>query len=644
MKVNNQSGIKQYFQLIQKLYDKEESGLPLAIFRIFYGFVLLGEVYQLFYFRHMIFDVKPYIEPGAFDVTPFLVIWLISVVFIIIGLKTRAASIVNYVFTVMVLGLSFHVFPGSLFEYHVDTELLTVALLLMFIPLNRRLSLDRLLLKLKYSKINQEYSPKSTVSSLNYILLILVAALLYFDSIFYKFASPMWLQGLGVWLPASLPWATWIDLSFILNQKYIMLALGYLTLFFQVSYIFLIWIKKIKTIYLLIGIGLHVGIFFAFPIPWFALGMIALYVGMLPESFYQFFSHRLSKPIKNNLVFYYDEYCPLCNRLKWIIEFFDYKNNIIFKPVQTHASKEEALNNISPKELVENVYSVDSHKKVFFGINTYKELFLRVWVFKPFGLLLYLPPILWLGKKAYTYTAKNRIRSGCTEENCHISFSNLRKPIDIDSIKILNNLSVRQVFSAGIGLFIIFLMVSQFILIQKSYLMQRLYRSIGFDSVTISNLSYSYQKLVFPYTGLQAHVIFLDFHFNGYNKILRVAYENEDGTLTFLPIIQENGQASYYNTGRQWAYWTFRCSDPRFPLALFQTRVSRYLLFWGGKNNIDLKNSKFRLYVKHVKVPSHWEKDVLKNNLEAPWKTFGVIGWNEGKQYMNLKSTSKVQK
>ena len=31
----------------------------------------------------------------------------------------------------------------------------------------------------------------------------------------------MWLSGLGVWLPASLPWATWLDLSFILNQEII---------------------------------------------------------------------------------------------------------------------------------------------------------------------------------------------------------------------------------------------------------------------------------------------------------------------------------------------------------------------------------------------------------------------------------------
>ena len=45
-----------YFNFIKKLYEQEESGLALALFRIVYGLVVFAEVFQIFYFRHLIFD------------------------------------------------------------------------------------------------------------------------------------------------------------------------------------------------------------------------------------------------------------------------------------------------------------------------------------------------------------------------------------------------------------------------------------------------------------------------------------------------------------------------------------------------------------------------------------------------------------
>lgn len=50
-----------YYNFIKKLYEKEESGLALALFRIVYGLVVLAEVWQIFYFRHLIFDPIPYV-------------------------------------------------------------------------------------------------------------------------------------------------------------------------------------------------------------------------------------------------------------------------------------------------------------------------------------------------------------------------------------------------------------------------------------------------------------------------------------------------------------------------------------------------------------------------------------------------------
>lgn len=77
--------LSSYYNLINKDNDKEESGLALALFRIFYGLVILAEVWQTFYFRHWIFDPIPYVNEGVFLTTPALIIWMLSIFFITIG-------------------------------------------------------------------------------------------------------------------------------------------------------------------------------------------------------------------------------------------------------------------------------------------------------------------------------------------------------------------------------------------------------------------------------------------------------------------------------------------------------------------------------------------------------------------------------
>ena len=107
-------------------------------------------------------------------VHPMLIIWQISIVFFTIGLFTRKATIVNYLFTVLFMGFTFQFAgQGNEFNYHIDKEFIPVAFLLMFMPISRRLSFDNLIEKIKYSNTKREYNPKTTVSSLNYIILII---------------------------------------------------------------------------------------------------------------------------------------------------------------------------------------------------------------------------------------------------------------------------------------------------------------------------------------------------------------------------------------------------------------------------------------------------------------------------------------
>jgi len=270
-----------FYRWIAKYYDKEISATGLGIFRIAYATVVLLEVLQIAYFRTIIFQpLTPYTTPALF-------IWAGALVGLALGLFTRPCSIVNYGFAV--------VFIGSFtdFEYHFDFTMIGTNFLLIFLPISKALSLDNVIRRGRTSGPGTELRQTPGVSPLAYTVPLFVGiGLIYFDSVFHKLTSDSWIQGLGVWIPASLPHLTWNDLSAILDNRFIALFLGYFTLLFEATFVFGFWFRKLRVAFLLGGLGLHVGILLAFPIPFFALGYIAFYVLLVPVGWWRHLAPR----------------------------------------------------------------------------------------------------------------------------------------------------------------------------------------------------------------------------------------------------------------------------------------------------------------------------------------------------------------
>lgn len=79
--------------MIKRLYNKKISGLGLSIFRIVYTSVLLCEVIHFYYFRHLIFDKIPFLDPAEIDFGIPIKIWMTALIFSILGLFTRLTMI-----------------------------------------------------------------------------------------------------------------------------------------------------------------------------------------------------------------------------------------------------------------------------------------------------------------------------------------------------------------------------------------------------------------------------------------------------------------------------------------------------------------------------------------------------------------------
>ncbi len=283
--------MRNIWKIFEHLYNKKIDGRGLSIFRIAFTIILFFEVFQLFYFRHLIFDVIPYIESYEIAVYPIFIFWFLALLFLLLGFFTKTAAIINYLLTVILLGTT------SSYEYHMFYSYLTVSFLFIFLPISKNFSVDR------FIAFGGSSAKPQKVSILCYYLPVFIGVgFVYVDSIFFKLTSSLWMNGLGMWKPASMPQSAFMNITPLLNFKYLILALGYLTFLFETIFIFTFWRKSWRVYLLIIGIGLHLGILICFPITFFALGVSSIYLLMVPVKFWKIiFDSKVVRLISNRL-------------------------------------------------------------------------------------------------------------------------------------------------------------------------------------------------------------------------------------------------------------------------------------------------------------------------------------------------------
>ncbi|WP_289037846.1 DCC1-like thiol-disulfide oxidoreductase family protein [uncultured Zobellia sp.] len=626
-------------RIITRLYDKKIDASGLAIFRLCFSLVMLCEVIQIFYFRHLIYDKIPYIELSEIDYTIPLILWMVSIVFLAIGLFTRIASIVNYIFCLVFIATI------NSYEYHMFYVYMGVSFLFLFTSIEKVFSLDRLGLILKHSNTRVTYKPSRKTSVLNYYAYVLCGiAFVYFDSIFYKTASYNWLNGMGMWLPSSLPQITHLDIeSFLLNSKWLALFLGYVTFVFEAVFLFTFFRKKWRLPLLIIGIGLHIGILIEFPLPWFGLGVSALYLLMIPVSFWRKIREKLSFK-KAKLIFYYDEECPLCNRTKIIINYLDFFNAIEFKGVQTFGFGNPLFKNIGKDDLLDNIYSTSNENKIYTGIDTYKVVFKRIPLLFPFWVLLSIPGIYHIGKWIYKKVADNRYVERCTEENCGFTPPNFPSPID--DIKLSKAIKIKDLKIGVVNVGLIFILILQINITLNSLLINNFKQNIGFTGTSISQrlnkFSIPLHKFSKTFFGVTTHAVFMDTHFNDYNHIVAIEAVLDNGEKLWLPIIDKEGNPDKYIYSFNWVKWTFRVNNPNINQKTLERGVRDFIAFWAHKNSVNVNTTQFLIKVKKVDIPTQWEKDFLTKQMAKPWLDGGYVEWKNDKFYGFIKGIESL--
>lgn len=613
---------------IKKKYslDKRIDGTGLFLFRIFFSCLLFVEVNQMKFYQHLMFDELPFIQPSDLNFNVLFVCWQLAIFLLIIGFRTKEAVVVNFILS------SFFFMTLSSFEYHVFYTYQAISFLLLFLPISRGLSIDSLFKKLKYSGPYQTYTPDTRVNVWSYYLPILLGlAFVYLDSVFYKLTSAnIWLEGLGMWLPASLPQAVHVNLSWLLNQEYLVKFLGFLTIIFEGVFIFIFWFKKARIPLLIIGVGLHLGILIAFPIPLFALTAIGTYILLVPVHLWA----RFKKPKKELIKFYYDAECPLCIRTKIILSSICPKEKIGFYGIQAFAHQEPLLKDVALDILYQDIHGIKNNK-VFKGVDLYSIIFLNTWYLLPLGVLLYMPGIKQLANTVYNWVVKNRVVERCNEQNC--GYIPPQFPIEINNLKLFKNLTYGTLKSNLLFLFIGTCFFFQFLVTWCSPPIQN--EMNKFSNTWLENINVFTDKvrlklepISLGMMGFTGHALFMDYHFKNYTEY----YCLRDDKGELLPVYKENGLVENDNYGTNWRFFTFEVNGPNKHMDKVLDGYKRYLHFYVFNNHKFENNLCFDIVKRNIELPTKWEENFLNKMMKKPWQKVGKMGWKNGEFFIQL--------
>jgi predicted DCC family thiol-disulfide oxidoreductase YuxK len=611
---------------IQAQLNHKVAGTGLGLFRIGFALVALQEILFLFYFRHLIFDPVPYLDRASPVLHVFLLVWLGVVACLALGYHTRRVAVANYLFWVV-----FVVFTPMWqdFDGGFDQLMTASSFLLIFLPSERALSLDQLRWSWRYSAPGQRYRPMREVPLLAYTLpLALTLGLLYFDSGLHKLSSEFWRNGMGAWLPATMPYyASPLDMSPLLNLRWLEQAIGYSIIIFQLVFVFLFWFRPFRVPLLILGASFHIGIVLSLNVYPFGFAMLVHYLLLVPFAWWRGFSGRVvcEKPL---LTVFYDQDCPLCNRTVIFIEHFDIRQAIAFKGLQNHAREYPGLDAIPEATLLTDLYALDNQGRLSAGVDTYIQILLKLGYPAPLGCLLKIPGIYQIAQAIYRKIANSRQRQPCGE---HCAVTPI--PAWVDERPFAGFYARHATTERQIALRIAKALVLVLVLQLNSTLHYGvLYRWMGTrpSDPTLALLdqgSDSVINLSHAFFGISPHALYLHDHFDHYNDIVALTYRDKAGQETWLPFINQEGRLLSPNWGRVQSMWANIAITSHMSRDRLEKFTKKVTAFYSLDMGIDLSDAQFVIKSKHVEVPTSWEYDLRRRNFQGAWRDIGTLNW-----------------
>ena len=280
--------LKTVFRAWNEFFFAAQSPLPIAVFRVLYGLLvivtlaLLRPDWRTWFGVHAWVSVPTMLklEPGArlnlFTVIPQSDAWvealfwisLASAILLTVGCLTRFNSVLVFICLTSIQQRNLYITHGG------DTFLRLAGFFLIFAPAGAALSIDRVI-RLRQGKEPATIQPRSPWAQR---MIQLQLALLYFVTFLLKIKGAAWLQGTALFYVYHLdelrrfPLPAWFFRPIILELG------SWSALVLELSLGVLIWVKEFRYYILAMGLLFHLWLEYSLNIPVFQWDILSAYV------------------------------------------------------------------------------------------------------------------------------------------------------------------------------------------------------------------------------------------------------------------------------------------------------------------------------------------------------------------------------
>ncbi len=414
--------LKQIVAGCNRFFFEPESPLPIAVYRILLGIIvltnyalLLPNVQDWFGNRGTISqDTARRLAGGAgFSLFTWLpdsdasvwIVFLLSCLAAsatVLGVFTRASSILLFLTFITLHHRNPLVLNSG------DTFLRTAVFFMMFAPAGAALSIDRLVRIAR----GKETGPPVPQTPWAMRLIQLQLSFLYIYTFAWKAIGTTWPSGTAIYYTSRLTEYWRFPIPYVFEHMWTIKLWTWSTLLVELSLGTLVWIKKLRYWVLLAGLLLHVGIEYSMNIPLFSFIMISAYVTFVePHTLEGAFSLLRTKwnsvtGFTTPLSVLYDGKCSFCTRSIEILRCMDVLHRLTFYDM--HATDIVRQFPDFDAERGEKELLVHVRNEWFGGFFAIRYIARHLPLAWPGLPLLYLPPVSAAGNRIYRHIAARR--------------------------------------------------------------------------------------------------------------------------------------------------------------------------------------------------------------------------------------------
>ncbi|PYL01235.1 MAG: hypothetical protein DME19_02340 [Verrucomicrobia bacterium] len=103
----------------------------------------------------------------------------------------------------------------------------------------------------------------------------------------------------------------------------------------------------------------------------------------------------------------YDDQCPMCTFQMRVMTWLDWFNVTSLLPMSDPRAKEVAPG-LKPEDLSAAIHCVAENGRIYRGARCIRYVGMRMPLLVPLALILWIPGVIWVAEKIYTWVARNR--------------------------------------------------------------------------------------------------------------------------------------------------------------------------------------------------------------------------------------------